>query len=47
MSNIAMTNMEKIQLCQEVVNQIQRESMRPVCRLRFSRESFGIADSHC
>lgn len=46
MSNIAMTNMEKIQLCQEVVNQIQRESMRPVCRLRLSREPFGIADSH-
>ena len=41
-----MTNMEKIQLCREIVDQIQAESRRPVCRLRPSREPFGIADSH-
>lgn len=41
-----MTNIEKIQLCQEIVNQIQVESKRPVCRLRLSRESFTITDSH-
>ena len=38
--------MEKIQLCQEIVDQIQAESKRPVCRLRLSREPFAIADSH-
>lgn len=41
-----MTNIEKIQLCQEIVEQIQLESQRPVCRLRLSRESFTITDSH-
>lgn len=41
-----MTNMEKIQICQEVVNQIQKESQRPMCRLHLSRESFGVTDSH-
>ena len=41
-----MTNMEKIQLCQEIVDQIQAESGRPVCRLHLSREPFGVADSH-
>lgn len=41
-----MTNLEKIQLCQEIVDQIQRESRRPVCRLHLSRESFAAADSH-
>ncbi len=41
-----MTNIEKIQLCQEVVEQIQLESQLPVCRLRLSRESFTITDSH-
>lgn len=41
-----MTNMEKIQLCQEIVNQIQAESKRPMCGLRFSREPFGLTDSH-
>ena len=41
-----MTNMEKIQLCQEIVDQIQQESQRPVCRLHLSREPFGITDSH-
>ena len=46
MSNITMTNMEKIQLCQEIVNQIQAESMRPVCRLRLTGEPFEITDSH-
>lgn len=41
-----MTNMEKIRLCQELVDQIQAESRRPVCRLHLSREPFGVADSH-
>lgn len=41
-----MTNMEKIQLCQEVVDRIQAESRRPVCRLRLTREPFAVADSH-
>lgn len=41
-----MTNMEKIQLCQEIVNQIQAESKRPACYLEFSRESFSVTDSH-
>ena len=41
-----MTNMEKIQLCQEIVSQIQEESRRPACYLEFSREPFGVADSH-
>lgn len=41
-----MTNMEKIQLCQAIVDQIQAESKRPVCRVHLSREAFGIADSH-
>ena len=41
-----MNNMEKIQLCQEIVDQIQAESKRPVCRLRLSLEPFAIADSH-
>ena len=41
-----MTNMEKIQLCQEIVNQIQEQSKRPACYLEFSPEPFGVADSH-
>lgn len=41
-----MTNLEKIQLCQELVNQIQTDSRRPVCRLRFCQEPFGLTDSH-
>lgn len=41
-----MTNLEKIQLYQELVDQVQRESLRPVCRLRLSREPFGVTDSH-
>lgn len=41
-----MTNIEKIRLCQQLVDQIQAESSRPVCRLRLSREPFGVADSH-
>ena len=41
-----MTNLEKIQLCQEIVNQIQKQSKRPACYLEFSKEPFGIADSH-
>lgn len=40
-----MTNMEKIQVCQEIVNQIQAESSRPACRLRLSREPSGVTDS--
>ena len=30
----------------ECVAQIQAESRRPMCRLRLTRESFSIADSH-
>ncbi len=41
-----MTNSEKIQICREIVEQIQAESRRPMCRLRLTRESFSIADSH-
>ncbi len=41
-----MTNMEKIRLCQEIVDQIQAESRRPLCRLSLSREPFSVADSH-
>lgn len=41
-----MTNMEKIELCQKIVNQIQEESRRPVCRLHLSRETFAVTDSH-
>lgn len=41
-----MTNMEKIRLCQEIVDQIQAESQRPVCRLHLSREPFAVSDSH-
>lgn len=41
-----MTNMETIQLYQELVGQVQRESRRPVCRMRLSREPFGVTDSH-
>lgn len=40
-----MTNMEKIQLCQKIVDQIQAQSRRPVCRLKLAHESFAIADS--
>ncbi len=42
----SMTNSEKIQICREIVEQIQAESRRPMCRLRLTRESFSIADSH-
>lgn len=41
-----MTNLEKIQLCQEVIEQIQSESRRPVCRMKLTKEPFDIADSH-
>ena len=41
-----MTNLEKIQLCQEIVDRIQEDSKRPACYLEFSKEPFGIADSH-
>ena len=41
-----MTKMVKIQLCQEIVDRIQQESKRPACYLEFSKEPFGIADSH-
>lgn len=40
------TNMEQICLCERIVNEIQKKSVRPVCRLTFSQESFGITDSH-
>lgn len=41
-----MTNMERIRLCQEIVDQIQKESKRPVCYLELSKEPFGVTDSH-
>ena len=41
-----MTNLEKIQLCQEIVDRIQAESRRPACYLKFSKEPFGVTDSH-
>ena len=41
-----MTTMERIQVCQTVVDRIQMESRRPVCRFGLSRKSFGITDSH-
>lgn len=41
-----MTNMEKIKLYQELVDQIQEESRRPTCYLELSREPFGVTDSH-
>lgn len=41
-----MTNIEKIQLCQEIINQIQEENKRPMCRLRLTREPFTITGSH-
>ncbi|MFG6366825.1 MAG: hypothetical protein K1W16_00085 [Lachnospiraceae bacterium] len=40
------TNLEKIQCCQEIVNEIQDASKRPVCRLSFRQETFCITDSH-
>ncbi|MDE7415984.1 MAG: DUF1963 domain-containing protein [Lachnospiraceae bacterium] len=39
-------NMEKIRLCQEIVDEIQTESGRSVCHLQFSQETFDITDSH-
>lgn len=41
-----MTNMQKIKCCQRIVNEIQKKSKRPVCRLTFSQEPFSITDSH-
>lgn len=41
-----MTNIEKIRFCQEIVNQIQTKSQRPVCRLRLTRDPFAVTDSH-
>ena len=41
-----MTNLEKIRLCQEIVEEIQRENSRSACYLEFSREPFSITDSH-
>lgn len=41
-----MTNLEKIQMCQELVDEIQEESRRPLCRLLLSRAPFTITDSH-
>ena len=40
------TNLEKIQCFQEIVNEIQEASKRPVCRLHLSHETFCITDSH-
>lgn len=39
-------NMEKIRLCQEIVDEIQMQSRRPVCHLQLSQGTYGIADSH-
>lgn len=41
-----MTNIEKIELCQEIINQIQEENKRPMCRLQLTREPFSITSSH-
>lgn len=41
-----MDNMEKIQICQEIVDQIQAENRRPRCRLKLTREAFTVTDSH-
>ncbi len=43
---VEMTQGEKIRLCQEIVDKIQQESLRPACYLEFSQEAFGVADSH-
>lgn len=40
------TNMEKIRLCQEIVDEIQTQSRRPVCYMQLSQEIYGITDSH-
>lgn len=39
-------NMEKIRLCQEIVDEIQTQSRRPVCYMQLSQEAYGITDSH-
>lgn len=39
-------NMEKIRLCQEIVDEIQTQSRRPVCYMQLSQETYGITDSH-
>lgn len=41
-----MTNLEKISLCQAVVDRVQAEHRRPACRLRISRGDYGVTDSH-
>ena len=41
-----MTNMEKIRLCGEIVDQIQKESRRPLCRLEYAPEPFAFTGSH-
>lgn len=41
-----MTSMERIQACQTIVDRIQQESRRPVCRIGMSRQPFAITDSH-
>lgn len=40
------TNMQKICLCQKIIDEIQTESKRSVCRLEFSQEPFSIKDSY-
>ena len=41
-----MTTMEKSTVCREIIQEILSEERRPMCRLQFSQEPFGIADSH-
>lgn len=41
-----MTRMERIQVCQTVVDRIQMETRRPVCRIGLSRDPFTVTDSH-
>lgn len=41
-----MTSMERIQACQTILDRIQLESRRPVCRVGLSRTPFAITDSH-
>ena len=38
--------MEKIRCCEQIVEELQEKNRKPVCPLRFSREPFGITDSH-
>lgn len=41
-----MTSMERIQVSQTILDRIQMETRRPVCRIGLSRRAFGLTDSH-